>query len=540
MGWEEIKDQFSIEDIGAPLLANLAKGIYSPEAVLREYVQNGADAYVDLEEVQRKKLPPTEKPIDIYLQDNSTLTVQDSGIGMNLEEIKHYKRIALSPKLGKDRAGFRGIGIWAGFSACDVLQVETTKLGDPHRYRLTLQFGDMRKFVDQNIDVKQLVDKRFKVEGETARPSDHYTQVRLVSLHNEFKDLLKPEELERIVSQILPCRIDPEFKHADTITQQLKGIDGYQEFVINVKDVEIFKRFPVNATDPVFVTLKRDDDELAFVWYCASQTVRSFKQSEGSNFRLRVRNIGLGGPGIYSQEDGSHWGMSSRISSSELLDWYFGEIHILDPNVKPNTPRSELELDANSRRAITGIRDFYEERITFRRANSDVQSHLKQIGNIKNDISRGIPFTPEVAARLLKDMTKYESLLKPKKTKLVGIDAEKRRILKQIEANNPDIAKNRRDVIEFLEGAAGSLSARKGKKGKSSKSAKDIRQETSVADNGRGGSGSGVAPLVDYEKLFDDIAVAIEKLLDDQEELASKLTEAVEDIFKRQGLLITA
>lgn len=537
MPWEEIKDQFSIEDIGAPLLANLAKGIYSPEAVLREYVQNGADAYVDLEEVQKKKLAATEKPIDIYLQDNNTLTVQDDGIGMNLEEIKHYKRIALSPKLNKDRAGFRGIGIWAGFSACDVLQVETTKLGDTRKYRLTLQFGDMRKFVDQNIDVKQLVDKRFKIEAEAAKASDHYTQVRLVNLHNEFKDLLKPEELERIVSQILPCRIDPSFKHADKITRQLKGIDGYQEFVINVKDVEIFKRFPENATDPVFITLKRDDDELAFVWYCRSQTVRSFSLSEGSNFRLRVRNIGLGGPGIYSQESGSHWGVSNTISSPELLDWYFGEIHILDSNVKPNTPRSELELDANSRRAITRIRDFYEERITFRRANSDVNSHLKQISNTKDAISKDTPFTEDAAARLLKDMNKYESLLKPPtpKTKLTDIEAEKRKILKQMEANDPDIAKNRREVIEFLEKVA--PSAQKGKKGKASKSTKETREE-SAASNGRDASVGDV--IVDYEKIFADIVVAIEKHLEGQEDLASKLAEAVEDVFKRYGLLVPA
>src|SRR5258708_36902041 len=119
MSWKDVKDQFTIHDIGAPLLANLAKGIYSPEAVLREYVQNAADAYIDLEELKKKKLPQTEKQIDIYLQENNSLAIQDSGVGMNLQEIKHYKRIALSPKLGKNRAGFAGIGIWAGFSRCD-------------------------------------------------------------------------------------------------------------------------------------------------------------------------------------------------------------------------------------------------------------------------------------------------------------------------------------------------------------------------------------------------------------------------------------
>ena len=113
MTWQDVKDNFSIEDIGAPLLANLAKGIYTPEAVLREYVQNAGDAYLDLEDVLKRQLAATEKQIDIYLQDGDTLAIQDSGIGMGLEEIRHYKRIALSPKMAKDRAGFRGIGVEA-------------------------------------------------------------------------------------------------------------------------------------------------------------------------------------------------------------------------------------------------------------------------------------------------------------------------------------------------------------------------------------------------------------------------------------------
>ena len=50
LGWQAIRDEFTIEDIGAPLLTNLAKGIYTPEAMLREYVQNAGDSYYDLRE----------------------------------------------------------------------------------------------------------------------------------------------------------------------------------------------------------------------------------------------------------------------------------------------------------------------------------------------------------------------------------------------------------------------------------------------------------------------------------------------------------
>jgi hypothetical protein len=539
MTWKDIKDQFSIHDIGAPLLANLAKGIYSPEAVLREYVQNAADAYVDLEEIRKKKLAPTEKQIDIYLQDNNTLTIQDSGVGMNLQEIKHYKRIALSPKLGKDRAGFRGIGIWAGFSACDRLQVETTKLDDPHKYRLTLDFGNMRKLVNENIDVKQLLDDRYQIEEAAALATDNYTQVRLINLHNEFLDLLKAEELERIVREILPCRIDPNFKYAEKITEHLRTLDGYQEYVINVKDIEVVKGFPTNVTEPVFTTLTHDDDEYAFAWYCASPTPRSFKVTEASNFRLRVRNIGVGGPGIYSQENGSQWGVRNKVSSPELLDWYVGEIHILKPDIKPNTPRSELELDSESRKAIALIRTLYEERVIYRRATSEVNSHLSQVKEAAQQLNEGKTYEEPDATRLLKLMRKYESLSKPKKTKLVGIEAEKRKILKQAEAKDSEIAKNRREIIEHLQQLIGSSAAEVGKKSPT-KTTKGGNADEEGGDDSDRSAGRETVPITDYERLLSEILLAVERHLEDQDELAAKLNEAIEDIFKRNGLLVTA
>ncbi len=538
MSWKDVKDQFTIHDIGAPLLANLAKGIYSPEAVLREYVQNAADAYVDLEELRKKKLPATEKQIDIYLQDNNTLAIQDSGVGMGLNEIKHYKRIALSSKLGRDRAGFRGIGIWAGFSACDELQVETSKHGDPHKYRMTLKFSEMRKLVEQNIDVKELLEGRYMIEEDSASADDHYTQVRLINLHNEFVDLLAPEELQRIVSQILPCRIDPKFKYATTINEQLRALDGFQEFIINVMDVEVTKRFPALVMEPVIKTLSLSDEEYAFVWYCTSQTVRSFKATEPSNFRLRVRNIGVGGPGIYSQEDGSQWGARNKINSPELLDWYVGEIHILKSDVKPNTPRSELELDAESRRAIDLIRAFYDERVIYRRANSDVNSHVSSVTEAAKAIEAGKAYDAEKAVPLLKQMQKFESLSKPKKTALAGIEGEKRKILKQREAKDAEIAKHRRDIINHLEQVVGTSKAKSGRK-LSTKSAK-----ASANGNGEGTPARAVnqeaIPMADYEQLLSDILLTIERELEDQDEVSAKLSEAVEEIFKRHGLLVVA
>ena len=131
MNWTQIPDEFTIDDIGARLLANLARGIYGHEAVLREYVQNACDAY--------KELPilPDYPTINIRVVSEDTITVQDNGVGMDERRIKDCKKIAVSPKaafLG-EMTGFRGIGIWAGFQECDRLEIETTMANVPVRYR---------------------------------------------------------------------------------------------------------------------------------------------------------------------------------------------------------------------------------------------------------------------------------------------------------------------------------------------------------------------------------------------------------------------
>src|SRR4051812_33138578 len=104
MAWSKLKDEFKIDDIGGRLLANLAKGIYTHEAVLREYVQNAADAYQQLGAVDN----PT---ITITVEDGNTLTVHDMGIGMDEKAIREAKRIAVSSKTDMGLTGFRGIGI---------------------------------------------------------------------------------------------------------------------------------------------------------------------------------------------------------------------------------------------------------------------------------------------------------------------------------------------------------------------------------------------------------------------------------------------
>ena len=133
---------------------------------------------------------------------------------------------------------------------------------------LRIDFAEIYKHVNEDINIKVLLDDRFRIDADDAPFDDHYTLVRLIGLHGNYRKLANVDELRRIVSQNLPCKIDPTFEYAEHITKALHQVDGYQEFPILVEGGEVFKRFPSGLQEPKVETLKSDGEEYALCWYC--------------------------------------------------------------------------------------------------------------------------------------------------------------------------------------------------------------------------------------------------------------------------------
>src|SRR5437868_6756025 len=169
--WEPLPDELDWHDVGGRLLANIARGMYPPQGVLREYVQNAADAYKALG-------TPSEEHKIIITPMRNGFSIQDFGVGMDDKGIRESKKIAVSNKSDyDDRVGFRGIGIWAGLPACKKLIVDSTKEGHLYRYRLVFDFEEIMRHVDDNINIKVLVDPRYRIERHAAEKDEHYTRV---------------------------------------------------------------------------------------------------------------------------------------------------------------------------------------------------------------------------------------------------------------------------------------------------------------------------------------------------------------------------
>ena len=123
------KERIAFDVETSRILQILSSEIYdSPKAFLRENLQNAYDAI--LMRCTVEGTPLSERRIDVTVE-GRTLTVQDDGIGMTDEVLKHNfwkagssgKKSELAQRSGV--IGTFGIGAMANFGVCEALRVET-------------------------------------------------------------------------------------------------------------------------------------------------------------------------------------------------------------------------------------------------------------------------------------------------------------------------------------------------------------------------------------------------------------------------------
>src|SRR6202451_2040661 len=138
------------------LLQLIIHSLYShPEIFLRELISNSSDAldklrHLTLTEDVYKALPFNPR-IDLELnEENSTLTIADTGIGMNEEDlISHLGTIARSgtknflaqlsgdAKKDSNLIGQFGVGFYSVFMVADNVEVVSRKAGEDKTWKWT-------------------------------------------------------------------------------------------------------------------------------------------------------------------------------------------------------------------------------------------------------------------------------------------------------------------------------------------------------------------------------------------------------------------
>src|ERR1700748_417469 len=136
------------------LLQLIIHSLYShPEIFLRELISNSSDALDKLRHLTLTddsfKSIPFDPRIDLELDEtNSTLTIADTGIGMNEEDlISHLGTIARSgtknflsqlsgdAKKDSNLIGQFGVGFYSAFMVADKVEVITRKAGEDKTFK---------------------------------------------------------------------------------------------------------------------------------------------------------------------------------------------------------------------------------------------------------------------------------------------------------------------------------------------------------------------------------------------------------------------
>jgi hypothetical protein len=548
MALQKIPTETTIDDFGAYLLANLARGIYNYEAVLREYVQNAGDAYLDLPRMPKKPV------ITIRTVGKDTLTIQDNGIGMELADLQECKKIGVSSKgRRRGRAGFRGIGIWAGFQACNLLEIETTKKGSDIRYVLQIDFADILRHVHDNINLKKLLDGRVSISRDTEKvdKDESYTLVKLVGLQGDYLKLLNEQDLLRIASQILPCKVDPSFEHHAALAAFLQAVPGYQEFVIKVNNSEAHKQFPPELQVPETKVLEKDGVEYARVWRCTGDQSIVPQGFQYRNFRLRVLNFAVGRVGIYDDEDGTTFEDKRKLKSRAHLNWHVGEIHITNPDIRPDTPRSHLEFDGLAKKAIELIRGYYEDAIVASRARNTYLSADRLIEAAEAALEDPSLLDRSKVQNFLSLLANVEEMVEERETRdRVKIRVRQMLSTRTMTTRRQNVTDQMTDLLASMpepapsggtnsptRGTGGGRETNTGRSG--TNSAGSSANGGSREPVGRGTATEAVSALdsVTAEALLSEVIAAVEDILGEDDDLCREVADALQAVFLQHGLI---
>lgn len=239
---DQIKDEFTLADVGSSLLQDLAKGLYQHDEVIREYVQNAVDAH----RLWKHEMNcPLEGPIQIEIRDN-LLSIMDYGIGMDEAEIRRVKSIAVSNKRDADihLTGHKGVGIWAGLSYFQRLSVFTTKRGNDSAYELIIEFKKIVDSISDSSDIGAVLNPNYRINRYKADVEDHKTTVTLEGPTSESSSFfLDKAQVAKAVRRICPCELDENLFFYDKLMAWYQQ-HGIELFPIFVDGDAIYRSYP--------------------------------------------------------------------------------------------------------------------------------------------------------------------------------------------------------------------------------------------------------------------------------------------------------
>lgn len=374
--------------VGKNLIEILMFSMYSDSLIIyREYVQNAFDAIVEakrqgiLSSIKDGQVSITIDPISRRIQ------ILDNGLGINVSQAQPILlNIADSHKDGIGLAGQYGIGRLVGAKYCKRLIFKTSAKGED-RYTEIVFDNDLAQKIISNKEDKstatQVIDRITSVVVGKEETDNHYFEVRMEEVSELHRNLLNVDKVSEYLKEVAPIDYMTEFKNRlynQFIPFQYKNLNEELEHIrLTVNDeIDLRKRYglKIDGTGDEISSLeffKFEDSELGLLgwgWFAITPFTKAIQVSDvNKGIRLRKKNIQIGSKDLLNQ----------YFKEARGNNYFYGEIHAVHPNLRPNSSRDGLTHTAEAIKLYECIKDYF----------SDLQKLYHLANDVKN-ISRDI------------------------------------------------------------------------------------------------------------------------------------------------------
>lgn len=339
--------------IGKKLLDMLMFSMY-PDAkiIYREYVQNAFDSIN--EAVEEKVLNKVRDGIvtiniDAY---NRNISIKDNGKGISVDHaLTVLTSIADSQKDGFEQAGVYGIGRLVGAGYCNKLEFRTSAKGENSASIICFDVNKTRDILDNDDDRSSATDVINKIVSWDIIDEDedkHYFEVILHHVKEEYPILLSEDDIIEYLKEVAPIDYEMPFKNnimynsfeADSIFEKFQKSLKYIKLSVN-NHLDIRKRYAdkiVGTGDEIvglqyFLLEDSHFGKLAWGWFAITKFSKAIPSSDPNRaIRLRKLNIQVGEANY----------LNEFFDEARGNNYFYGEIHAIHPNLKPNTSRAGL------------------------------------------------------------------------------------------------------------------------------------------------------------------------------------------------------
>jgi molecular chaperone HtpG len=358
--------------VGKDLIEILMFSMY-PDAkiIYREYIQNARDAIKDA--VETGTLSQFSDGhiivnIDSY---ERRITITDNGTGVPVSEVEPVLLdIANGHKDGETSAGKFGIGRLTGGGYCKKMSFKTSYKGEKYASGITFDIEATRAILVDDNDhrpatevIDAIVTSKLYEEDE----NKHYFIVTLEDVYTAYPDLLNQQVISDYLKEVAPIDYQMIFKNQLVQTSiptdyvELQKQIGYFQLSIN-EETDIRKRYglKINGTNDIIEKLqyfKIEDDNyglLAWGWYALTAFSQAIPDSDNNRgFRLRKHNILIG------DNDNKKLFLNKFHKEDRGNKYFYGEVHALHPQLKPNSARDGLAPTPEAMRFQDLLKDYF-------------------------------------------------------------------------------------------------------------------------------------------------------------------------------------